>query len=151
MAKILVYIDERSHYFTELAGPAGPMARAINAGKIPEGLQIPSTRKRDGRLAAYPHGELVVVIWEGISRSRPAPGEPTDQPAPLLTLREAQVLQLLADGLANKRIAERLSLTDRTIRIYVKALNAKLGTQSAEESVGKGVMLGLCHPSSRAN
>jgi DNA-binding CsgD family transcriptional regulator len=156
MAKILVYIDERSYYFTELAGPAGSLARAINASKIPEGLQIPATRKRDGRLAAYPHGELVVVLWEGLARVGKASGEilpgqagVIDRPVPLLTLREAQVLQLLADGLTNKRIAEQLSLTDRTIRMYVNALNAKLGTRSAEESVGKGVMFGLCRPSFR--
>jgi DNA-binding CsgD family transcriptional regulator len=151
MAKILVFLDERSFFITELSGPAGPTAQAINAGKLPDGLSIPAAHKRDGRLAAFQHGELVVVIWKGAAVTDPAAAQPSppvlDLPEtalPLLTLRETQVLQSLADGLTNKQIAKRLKLTDRTIRVYVNSLKTKLGTQSAEQSVGKGVMLGLC-------
>ena len=51
---------------------------------------------------------------------------------------------LLADGLTVKQIAERLRVNPRTIRYYVGSLNAKFGTQSKEQSVGIGVLMGLC-------
>jgi DNA-binding NarL/FixJ family response regulator len=85
---------------------------------------------------------MVIAIW---SEKTGRVNEPSfTLPRPDLSLRENQVLQLLANGLTVKQIAEELHLATRTIRLYVSTLNRKLGTQSPEQSVGKGIVLGLC-------
>jgi DNA-binding NarL/FixJ family response regulator len=44
-----------------------------------------------------------------------------------LTPREQRVLDLLAEGLANKQIARRLGISDKTVKNHVTAVLAKLG------------------------
>ena len=51
-------------------------------------------------------------------------------PLPPLTERERQLLDLLAQGLENERIAEITCLTPKTVRNYMSALYAKLGVKN---------------------
>src|SRR5262245_51793125 len=54
--------------------------------------------------------------------------EDRDAPHPeTLTPREHEVLQLLAEGLANKAIARRLGISDQTVKFHVAAICGKLG------------------------
>ncbi len=72
--------------------------------------------------------------------------ESTTAPAPLredLTPREREVLQLLAEGLANKAIARRLAISDHTVKFHVNAIMSKLGAQSRTEAVVRATRLGL--------
>jgi DNA-binding NarL/FixJ family response regulator len=76
----------------------------------------------------------------GVSRGpRPA----TRENAAGLTARELDVLRLLADGLRNVVIAERLFVSRRTVEHHVSAILAKLGVQSRGEAVAEGRRLGL--------
>ncbi len=52
---------------------------------------------------------------------------------PALTKREEQILQLLAEGLSNKEIAQRLYLQPQTVKNYVHLILQKLGLQSRFE------------------
>ena len=52
-----------------------------------------------------------------------------------LTRREAQVLQLLSEGMANARIAKRLFVSPKTVEHHVSAILAKLGVPSRAEAV----------------
>lgn len=52
-----------------------------------------------------------------------------------LTARERQILDLLAQGLANRDIAAKLSRSERTVEHHVSALLAKLGATSRAEAV----------------
>ncbi len=52
-----------------------------------------------------------------------------------LTGRERQILELIAQGLANRDIAERLSRSERTVEHHVSALLAKLGAGTRAEAV----------------
>jgi DNA-binding NarL/FixJ family response regulator len=47
-----------------------------------------------------------------------------------LTLRERQVFEMLSKGLANKEIAHRLGIAERTAKEYVKNIFNKLGVSS---------------------
>jgi DNA-binding NarL/FixJ family response regulator len=47
-----------------------------------------------------------------------------------ITAREADVLRLVADGLANKQIAVRLDLSPRTVEKHVESLLRKTGARS---------------------
>lgn len=60
-----------------------------------------------------------------------------------LDLREIEVLQLLADGLTNQEIAERLGVAPRTVKTYVQHLMTKLGASDRTQAVAQGLRLGL--------
>jgi DNA-binding NarL/FixJ family response regulator len=60
-----------------------------------------------------------------------------------LTPRELEVLQLLAEGLANKQIAQRLGVSDHTIKFHVNAILGKLGAHSRTEAVTRAARRGL--------
>ena len=60
-----------------------------------------------------------------------------------LTARELDVLRLLADGLGNAAIAERLFLSPRTVGHHVSAILRKLGVGSRGEAVAAARHLGL--------
>jgi DNA-binding NarL/FixJ family response regulator len=47
-----------------------------------------------------------------------------------ITAREADVLRLVADGMANKQIAARLQLSPRTVEKHVESLLRKTGARS---------------------
>ena len=51
-----------------------------------------------------------------------------------LTEREREVLALLADGLTNKEIAEKLTLSPATVRVYVSHILSKLGAGNRTEA-----------------
>lgn len=48
----------------------------------------------------------------------------------LLTAREREILQLIADGMTNKEIAEQVCLSNQTVRNYVSSILHKLGVSS---------------------
>ncbi len=60
-----------------------------------------------------------------------------------LTRRELEVLQLLARGLTNRRIAERLGVSEHTIKFHVAALLGKLDARTRAEAVARAIRLGL--------
>jgi DNA-binding NarL/FixJ family response regulator len=60
-----------------------------------------------------------------------------------LTAREREVLQLMAEGLANKQIALRLSISEHTVKFHLSSLYGKLGVASRTEAVKRGLGLGL--------
>ncbi len=60
-----------------------------------------------------------------------------------LTPRESEVLQLLSQGLANKAIAQRLGISDHTVKFHVNAILGKLAVQSRGEAIVQAVRLGL--------
>lgn len=60
-----------------------------------------------------------------------------------LTPRESQVLGLLAEGLTNKAIGQRLSISDHTVKFHVNAILGKLNAQSRTDAVVRATRLGL--------
>lgn len=79
----------------------------------------------------------------GASSSSSSSGAGAARPSEELTARESQVLQLLAAGLANKAIAQRLGISDHTVKFHVNAILAKLGVASRTEAVVRAARLGL--------
>lgn len=60
-----------------------------------------------------------------------------------LTAREKEVLEKMAEGLANKQIALSLSISEHTVKFHLSSLYAKLGVASRTEAVKRGIELGL--------
>jgi DNA-binding NarL/FixJ family response regulator len=60
-----------------------------------------------------------------------------------LTPRETEVLGCVAAGLANREIAARLAITERTVKFHVSAVLAKLGAKNRTQAVRVGRERGL--------
>ena len=101
------------------------LARAIRAADAGEAIIAPTAAAR-----------LVRAIADG---SRPVLAEPER-----LTRREREVLELIVQGRANKRIAFELGISEKTVKTHVGHLLAKLGvsdrTQAALLAVREGLV-----------
>jgi predicted ATPase/DNA-binding CsgD family transcriptional regulator len=64
-------------------------------------------------------------------------------PAEPLTAREAEVLQLIAKGMSNREIADRLGLTANTVKSHIKNIYGKLGANRRVQVAAKAKELGL--------
>jgi ATP/maltotriose-dependent transcriptional regulator MalT len=62
-----------------------------------------------------------------------------------LTPREGNVLRLIASGLSNKRIAQRLDIAPETVKSHTKNIFMKLAAQTRAQAVAQGEALGLIH------
>jgi DNA-binding NarL/FixJ family response regulator len=67
----------------------------------------------------------------------------SEQPAPLLTEREREVLHLIAAGSTNREIAERLFLSPHTVKEHTSAVYRKLQARNRAEAVQLAQRIGL--------
>jgi DNA-binding CsgD family transcriptional regulator/tetratricopeptide (TPR) repeat protein len=90
-------------------------------------------RERHARGLAVPRGPRQA---SRASRANPAG----------LTAREAEVLQLLADGLSYAEVADRLVLSEKTVGHHVSAVLRKLGEPTRSRAVAAALRLGVITP-----
>jgi NarL family two-component system response regulator YdfI len=60
-----------------------------------------------------------------------------------LTPRELEVLDLVAEGLSNKRIAARLAISDQTVKFHVASICGKLGAANRTDALRRALRRGL--------
>jgi two-component system response regulator NreC len=90
-------------------------------------------------------GDLYVhpAMTRALFTESPSNGSSNVSDVETLTLREIEVLQLLAKGYTNRQIAEQLSLSPRTVEGHRANLSAKLGLRSRVELVEYAEQHGL--------
>jgi DNA-binding NarL/FixJ family response regulator len=71
---------------------------------------------------------------------------PPEDPLAQLTPREQAVLRLIAQGLSNKEIGSALSLTELTVKGYVREVLTKLGVSDRTQAALLAVRFGLVRP-----
>ncbi len=113
-----------------------PDLRALALGMGCEGWISMTTRSK----------ELVEAI-ELFARGLPLP----DQPLYLgeqagLSQREVEVLALIAQGLSNAQITERLVLSANTLKTHVRNLYRKIGVRTRSQAVGWAMRNGFAPP-----
>jgi DNA-binding NarL/FixJ family response regulator len=60
-----------------------------------------------------------------------------------LTIREAEVLQQIANGNRDREIADRLFISEHTVKAHIKNIMGKLATRNRTEAVAVGVRRGI--------
>jgi LuxR family maltose regulon positive regulatory protein len=112
--------------------PGEPMQRLLTAyqAQLPEDA---SERMRE---------HLQRVLQAFMPAKPVAAAQGVDLPEPLTT-RELEVLHLLAEGLSNRQIAERLVISVRTVKKHVENIYGKLGTNNRTQAVTQAQTLGL--------
>jgi DNA-binding CsgD family transcriptional regulator/GAF domain-containing protein len=75
-------------------------------------------------------------------------GSPSSRIGSLLTPRELEVLELMATGATNSRIAQELVITDGTVKSHVKRILRKLHSANRSEAIARYLRLTMAPPSS---
>lgn len=124
-----------------LVGPA--RARdALRAQLLDSSIDVAGefTAADEARQSGIAADALLVTLDSGTQSRRRETPEVVEEP---LTPREMQVLELLAEGLANKAIADRLQISDQTVKFHVAAILGKLGVANRTEAVRIAVRRGV--------
>ncbi len=130
---ILTSYDDNDAIFTAvMAGASGYLLKQVRGTTIVDAIRQVAA----GRSLLDPS-----VTERLLTRLRE--GETRDERLDSLTEREREVLELIAEGLTNKQIGERLFLAEKTVKNYVSGLLAKLGLRSRTQAAVFGVERGL--------
>ncbi|MFP4901180.1 helix-turn-helix transcriptional regulator [Paraburkholderia nodosa] len=81
------------------------------------------------------------ILARLLAGRKPLRQSATGGPFEALSLREIEVLAMLADGLGNKEIARQLDISDNTVKSHLSSIFGKLGATNRTEAV----MLGMRH------
>jgi ATP/maltotriose-dependent transcriptional regulator MalT len=152
-------LDLPEPYALELAGRAEAAAGAWTARGCPyeaalalaESHDAAAQRRAIDALHALGAGAAAAVVSRDLRR-RGAAGLPrgprpaTRENPAQLTARELEVLTLIAGGLRNRDIAERLFVTPKTVSHHVSAILAKLGARTRGEAVAHAQRLRMLEP-----
>ncbi|MFE7743311.1 ATP-binding protein [Nocardia sp. NPDC057455] len=107
-------------------GPLMPEQHAACEGIVTDALPEAMVRAERARGEGLDHDQAIAYA---LDRSVGAP-QPATAQAGVLTARERQVAELLAQGLSNRQIAERLVVSPRTVDRHVENILCKLGFSS---------------------
>ena len=112
------YDDDDALFAAVMAGADGYLLKEIRGSSLVDAIRQVAA----GRSLMDPKvtGRLLTRLRDG---------EPHDKRVEGLTDRDRDILALIAEGLTNRQIGERLHLAEKTIKNYVSALLAKLGMQ----------------------
>jgi DNA-binding NarL/FixJ family response regulator len=118
--------------------------KAISLGALG---YVPKSASRHTLLAAVAlvmNGEIYVPSLMADSLSSETPkAESAGAKAPHLTERQIGVLRMVSQGLANKEIAARLNLSEKTVKIHVSAIFRTLNVINRTKAAAVGRELGL--------
>ena len=112
------YDDQDAVLSSVLAGASGYVLKEVRTSGLVDAIRQVAL----GRSLIDP-----AVIAQVMDRVRE--GSPTDSRLASLTQREREVLDLIADGLTNRQIGERMFLAEKTVKNYVSSLLGKLGME----------------------
>ena len=87
--------------------------------------------------------EAIRAVSQGATNIQPANASKPIPSGSLLTARELEVLELLAQGMMNKEIASKLVITVRTVKFHVSSILRKLEAGNRTEAVRSATERGI--------
>lgn len=125
------YDDQDALLASVLAGASGYVRKEVRAAALIDAI----------RQAALGRSLMDPALIVKVVQSAQQVPQTNDQLA-ALTERERQVLDLIAEGLTNRQIGERMFLSDKTVKNYVSSLLNKLGMQRRTQAAVFAAELG---------
>lgn len=124
---LTAYDDDEASYTAVLAGASGYVLKDIKGQGLLESIrQVAAGR---------------TLIDSAVTKRVVESATAARGPAVELSLRERQVLDLIAEGLTNRQIGENLDLAEKTVKNYVSGLLAKLGMERRTQAAVYGAQL----------
>ncbi|HYZ17049.1 MAG TPA: helix-turn-helix transcriptional regulator, partial [Candidatus Acidoferrum sp.] len=155
-AETLDLLDALAGFHVETALAPNPFDGLLARRAEPLRLADLGVALRTGNIDAYERGlqvatargprfetTLLTRLARPFLAGRPAPAQRAPGPLEALTAREHEILGLLAAGLTNREIAQRLIVSARTVETHVARITGKLGVNSRARAVARAVALGL--------
>jgi len=105
--------------------------------------RLDGTMQVAGEFATLAAARAADVDADAILLATPTHGDDDEALDEPLTPREIQVIELLAEGLPNKAIAERLGISDQTVKFHLASISGKLGAANRTDAVRRAVRRGL--------
>ena len=121
------YDDDEALFAAVLAGAAGYLLKQVRGASLTEAVRAVAA----GQSLLDP-----TVTGKLLERLR-TPPEPDSRLAGL-TEREREILGLIADGLSNREIGQRLFLAEKTVKNYVSSMLSKLNLQRRTQAAVLG-------------
>ena len=112
------YDDDEALFAAILAGAAGYVLKQIAGNDLIEGVR----RVAAGQSLLDP--TLTARVLERVRK-----GPEVNEELASLTEQERKILALIAEGLTNRQIGERLFLAEKTVKNYVSSILSKLGLE----------------------
>jgi DNA-binding NarL/FixJ family response regulator len=137
---MLTTFDLDEHVYDALhAGASGFLLKDVTAERLFDAVRVVAA----GEALLAP--SVTRRLIDEFARLRPSPPRnPT--PLRLLTVRETEVLRLIAEGLSNPEIAARLMVSDETVKTHVSRVLGKLGLRDRTQAVVTAYESGLVVP-----
>lgn len=108
------------------------LQREVRPGLAQDHVQLQALQSR------HPHW----FASQPITLPMPVPSAPTPWSS-MLSKRELSILRLIASGLSNREIAEKLCLSVNTVKAHAWNINGKLGTERRTQAVAQAKLQGL--------
>ncbi|HTZ45567.1 MAG TPA: response regulator transcription factor [Jatrophihabitans sp.] len=121
------YDDNDAVFAAVMAGASGYLLKEVRGASLVDAI----------RQVAAGRSLLDPSVTERLLNKLRQPAE-VDQRLAVLTEREREILDLIAEGLTNRQIGERLFLAEKTVKNYVSGLLAKLGMQRRTQAAVYG-------------
>ena len=120
------------------AGASGYLVKDCSTEEIAEAVRM--TAKGDTIISP----RLAASMLDEVRRieGRPA-GSPEDER--VVTRREEEVLQLIADGCSTPEVAERLYISQKTVKNHLASIYQKLDARDRTQAVLQAVRMGIVH------
>ena len=134
---LTTYDDDEAIYEAIRAGARGYLLKDVR----PKDLVRAIRRVHAGGSLLQP-----VVVERLLDRLGPEDADDEAEPVEALTPRELEVLQIMARGARNRDIAQELVISERTVKIHVANIIAKLGVTNRTAAVVRAIDLDLIKP-----
>jgi DNA-binding NarL/FixJ family response regulator len=140
---MLTVSEEDDDLFESIkAGANGYLLKNVRPEQLFEDLR--GVMRGEAPIAPAVASKLLAALRVGGIPARGQSSAPAQDS--VLTRRESEILQLVADGLSNKEIATRLTITEGTVKNHVHNALEKLHLTNRVQAAAYAVRRGFSHP-----